>query len=278
MNSLSAFWSPTPSRRTNRLPLFAVTSPIADELKSQVLLAIEPTRRGLSATESQKLEIERKIRDLEAVCPIKEPARDSRMAGGWEVLYTTAPPPSNGQLGPFVGVAKQDIDLENKSYKNILQVGGNDNIWLSAVLQATWEEWNGELLEEKNAKGNKEWKSGVVEVDDDTNMELDDSRDNAGSAMNQSPLESVLSIFGGGKKKDDGKILDYGGTSWKVDFKTITISVFGIALLKNTFPDATARVWKMSYLDDDTRIVRAGRTGKSEDDVVFYMVRDSGSA
>lgn len=27
-------------------------------------------------------------------------------------------------------------------------------------------------------------------------------------------------------------------------------------------------------LDDDTRIVRAGRTGKAEDDVVFYMVRD----
>ena len=28
-------------------------------------------------------------------------------------------------------------------------------------------------------------------------------------------------------------------------------------------------------LDDDTRIVRAGRTGKAEDDVVFYMVRDA---
>ena len=28
-------------------------------------------------------------------------------------------------------------------------------------------------------------------------------------------------------------------------------------------------------LDDDTRIVRAGRTGNAEDDVVFYMVRDS---
>ena len=28
-------------------------------------------------------------------------------------------------------------------------------------------------------------------------------------------------------------------------------------------------------LDDDTRIVRAGRTGKAEDDVVFYMIRDA---
>jgi len=193
------------------------------------------------------------------------------MAGRWKVLYTTAPPPSNGQLGPFVGVAKQEIDLETNSYKNILEVG--DNSWLSAVLQATWAEWNGELLQEKNAKGNKEWKSGVVEVDDD------DVENNYAIANNgTSPFESLLSaIFGEEKKKKDerGSVVDYGATSWKVDFKSITINFFGIPLLKNTFPDDTARVWKMTYLDDDTRIVRAGRTGKAEDDVVFYMVRDS---
>jgi len=274
LDTASTFSRPTSSRQTatNRVPLFA-TSTTTDELKSQVLVAIEPTRRGLSADASKKLVVETKIRALEAKCPIKEPARDARMAGEWEVLYTTAPPPSNGQLGPFVGVAKQDIDLVNKTYKNILEVGRNNNIWLSAVLQATWEEWDGSLLEEKNAKGNKEWKSGVIELENDQNPESDDS--NGKALMKQSPLESFLSIFSGDKKKDDEKTLDQGATSWKVDFKTITIIFFGIPLLKNTFPDDTARVWKMSYLDDDTRIVRAGRTGKAEDDVVFYMVRDN---
>lgn len=220
-----------------------------DKFKSDVLVAIEPTQRGLSTNSKQRIDIETKIRALEDVCPIVEPARDARMAGRWKVLYTTAPPPSNGQLGPFVGVAKQEIDLENNSYKNILEVG--DNSWLSAVLQATWAEWNGELLEEKNAKGNEEWKSGVVEVEDDDNVENDYAIANNGSnvkSVKPSPFESLLSIFGGETKKKDERrsVVDYGATSWKVDFKSITISFFGIPLLKNTFPDDTARVWKMT--------------------------------
>ena len=32
-----------------------------------------------------------------------------------------------------------------------------------------------------------------------------------------------------------------------------------------------SRVWKMTYLDDDGRIVRAAKTGLDEDDRVFYI-------
>ena len=208
-------------------------SPI-DDLKSQILKSIEPTRRGLSTTKEQRSTIEAEIRALEAACPLDEPARDGRMAGGWEVLYTTAPPPSNGKLGPFVGVAKQAIDLVGGGYKNILQVGSADNVWLSAVLDASWEEWNGELLEEKG--GGETWRAAVVdanEVGSDTD------------APPSSPWDGLMNMLGG-EKSDGSKVIDYGATSWKVDFKTITISFFGIPLLKNTFPENTARVWKMT--------------------------------
>ncbi|OEU06444.1 hypothetical protein FRACYDRAFT_272739 [Fragilariopsis cylindrus CCMP1102] len=220
-------------------------------MKLRILKLIEPTKRGLATTSIQKINIEKEIRILEESCSLKlnEPARDIRMGGLWEVLYTTAPPPSNGQLGPFIGIANQKIDLENGTYSNILEIGGSKKPWLTAVLNASWEEWDGTLLEEKEGNGGeKKWKDAVVNVDDD-----DDSKDDV-TATNED-------------------VIDYGATSWKVDFKTITIRLFDIPLLKQQFKEGTSRVWRMSYLDNDTRIVRAGRTGKGEDDVVFYMIR-----
>eukprot|EP00563_Minutocellus_polymorphus_P021014 CAMPEP_0197734106 /NCGR_PEP_ID=MMETSP1434-20131217/44251_1 /TAXON_ID=265543 /ORGANISM="Minutocellus polymorphus, Strain CCMP3303" /LENGTH=320 /DNA_ID=CAMNT_0043321513 /DNA_START=28 /DNA_END=990 /DNA_ORIENTATION=- len=257
---------------TDRSSASSAASATNDDLKAQILTSIEPTKRGLSTTEEQRSTIEAQIRGLEAACPLEEPARDDRMAGGWEVLYTTAPPPSNGKLGPFVGVAKQAIDLVGGGYKNILQVGSADNVWLSAVLDASWEEWNGELLEEKG--GGEKWRAAVVDANEvSSGEEVNGGSDTDASP---SPWDGLMNMFGG-KRSDSNskKEIDHGATSWKVDFKTITISLFGIPLLKNTFPESTGRVWKMTYLDDDTRIVRAGRTGKAEDDVVFYMIRDA---
>ena len=225
----------------------AESTAIAD-LKAQILASIEPTKRGLSTTEQQRGKIEAQIRSLEAACPLDEPARDPRMAGGWEVLYTTAPPPSNGKLGPFVGVAKQAIDLQGGGYKNILQVGSEDNVWLSAVLDASWEEWNGELLEEKSKDGGEKWRAAVVDAAEVSSGEetTDSSDGNNANGANPSPWDGLMSMFGGQSGDKTKKTADFGATSWKVDFKTITISLFGIPLLKNTFPENTARVWKMT--------------------------------
>ena len=236
-----------PPRAITRL--FASTAPAASVLKAKIDInsKIESTQRGLSTTAEERAAIEKSIRSLETQCPLSEPARDPRMGGGWEVLYTNAPPPSNGKLGPFVGVAKQSIDLEEGRYSNILEVGG-DSKWLTAVLNASWKEWDGVLLEDKG--GGQKWRDAVVTVDDDDSGE----QESTASKGTESP--------------------DYGATSWKVDFKTITISLFGFPLVEQQFDEGTSRVWRMSYLDDDTRVVRAGRTGKGEDDVVFYMVRN----
>lgn len=216
-----------------------------DDLKSQILESIEPTKRGLSASAEQKSTMEAQIRALEAACPLTAPARDPRMGGGWEVLYTTAPPPSNGQLGPFVGVAKQEIDLDGGGYKNILQVGENN--WLTAVLDASWVEWDGTLLVDKG--GGEKWREAVVELDGDGGggEGENDESSNLEAKEASSPFHGLMKMLGGQNKEKGGtETPDYGATSWKVDFQTITISLFGIPLFTQTFPDDTARVWKMT--------------------------------
>src|SRR5210317_1119632 len=97
------------------------------QAKQQIEQVISNTDKGRSSsvTPSQRSQILAKLSSLEAICPLDEPARDIRMDGAWIVMYTDAPPPSNGQLGPFKGVAKQVIDLKEGTYKNELFVGGN---------------------------------------------------------------------------------------------------------------------------------------------------------
>lgn len=186
------------------------------------------TDKGRSASSSERAQIHSFLSDLESLCPLPEPARDPRMDGPWVVLYTDAPPPSNGRLGFLNGIAKQVIDLEGGRYRNELYVGGDgpdgDNgAWLTAVLDARWDEWDG--------------------------VYLDDSASSS----------------------DDG--VDHGATTWKVDFESLTLSLLGNKLFEQKFKAGTSRTWKMTYLDDDTRIVRAGKTGRGEDDWIFYMRR-----
>ena len=168
------------------------------------------------------------------------------MEGPWIVLYTDAPPPSNGQLGPFKGVAKQVIDLQKGTYKNELYVGGSgidedENAWLGAVLEATWKEWDG------------------VYLDNDK----DDASVTTASAATTSSSDS----------SNNNNNIDHGATTWRVDFVSLTLSIFQLPIFTQKFKEGTARTWKMTYLDGDTRIVRAGKTGRGEDDWIFYMRR-----
>jgi hypothetical protein len=187
------------------------------------------TDRGRSASKSQRDEIHGSISKLESMCQLSEPARDERMNGPWVVLYTDAPPPSNGQLLIWKGIAKQVIDLQCGRYTNELYVGGkgpdeDQDAWLKAVLDARWEEWDG--------------------------IYMDNSGDTAPGG-------------------------DYGASTWKVTFETLKISLFNIPMFTQQFKEGTARTWKMTYLDDNTRIVRAGKTGREDDDLLFYMRRGS---
>lgn len=229
------------------------------DLKDQIAEDIRPTERGLSGDNVEK--IDDLIKTLENQCPLTEPARSPLMGGKWIVDYSTAPPPSNGKLGPFVGIARQIIDLEDGTYVNYLSVPGDiSKEWLSAKLEATFEEWDGVFLEGGN---------------EDSVQEEPEPEEIEQPKKNENFFESFISMMSRGTNSNSKSAIttDYGASSWKVDFQSLTIKVLGITLVQQTFEN-TSRVWKMSYLDDDTRIVRAGRTGKDEDNMVFFMSRD----
>lgn len=74
---------------------------------------------------------------------------------------------------------------------------------------------------------------------------------------------------------------------WRVEFDDVTVSFFGNKLFSKTFADVE-RVWDVTFLDRDTRVVRAARTlqglrkeqargrvanAGEEDDCVFVMTR-----
>jgi hypothetical protein len=156
--------------------------------------------------------------------------------------YTNCPPPSNGQLGPFQGTAGQVIhdDSDERSYQNLLKVPPND--WLTATLDGIWDEWDGKLL-----LGSPSFSSDVMI------SETEEGHDIVNTRLN--------------------KERDWGANHWKVTFQRLRIGLFGITIFEKTFPFGTARVWRTTYLDDEIRIVRAGKTGRIADEVAFYTKR-----
>jgi len=222
-----------------------------NDIKLQIEDETKSTKRGRKASPDQRTKIDSLVQSLETLCPYEEPARMPEMEGKWIVDYTTAPPPSNGKLGPFDGIARQIIDLDKRTYTNYLSVPGEiEKEFLGAKLEATFEEWDGELLKDDRI-------SDSIEGNDNEDKVLQ----NAGEK--QSTQQNI------------DLTPDYGANCWKVDFKTLTIKLFGFKVLEKSFDEGTSRVWKMSYLDQDgTRVVRAGRTGKDEDAMLFYMTKE----
>jgi hypothetical protein len=166
------------------------------------------------------------------------------------VQYTTAPPPSNGKLGPFVGVARQMIDLDKKTYTNYLSVPGDINKeWISARLEATFEEWDGEFLSSNSSSNSSE--SGG---DDGHNAKRVGDIINTADTITVRELQSnwmdsLAAIMFRRGSDNSKKPIDYGADSWKVDFKTLTIKIFGFPLIQKKFKTGTSRIWQMSYLD-----------------------------
>mmetsp|Transcript_26596 Transcript_26596/g.30933 ORF Transcript_26596/g.30933 Transcript_26596/m.30933 type:complete len:304 (+) Transcript_26596:68-979(+) len=258
--------------------LFSTTANLSEtnvnqNLKNKIKNEISTTKRGLNASDAQQRDIEPLIQELEAQCPFSEPARSSLMGGKWIVDYTNAPPPSNGKLGPFVGVARQMIDLDEGTYVNYLSVPGDDlsKEWLSAKLEATFTEWDGTILKDDRIEDN----TYGDESGDDKDESVEENELVATPKENDM-FKSFMSMLSGNTSstnKNTNDKPDYGAENWKVSFESIKIELFGIPIVTKKFEN-TFRIWKMSYLDEETRIVRAGRTGKDIDNMVFYMSRD----
>jgi hypothetical protein len=219
------------------LSLSASSSSVAtDEIMTVEDLAIR-IETCIQAGENPIPWIDRLERSTSATTVADQPNRAPGFLGTWHVWYTDCPPPSNGKLGPFQGTAGQKIEgPDTRAYKNLLSVPPND--WLTAVLDGVWEDWDGTLLpsstDDAAAQGESEATNGET------------------SAENS----------------------DWGANHWKVTFINLRISIFGFPILTKKFPPGTARVWRTTYLDDDIRVVRAGPTGRVQDEVVFYTKRN----
>ena len=85
--------------------------------------------------------------------------------------------------------------------------------------------------------------------------------------------------------------VDASGATWKVTFETVKLRAFQrFDVFEKTFPgDATTRIWRTTYVDDNLRIVRAARTMEAvdaarargraaragdDDDCLFVMIRE----
>jgi hypothetical protein len=147
-------------------------------------------------------------------------------------------------LGIFQGRASQCIG-NNGSYQNNLQVSPND--WLTATLDGVWQDWDGELLLSPSRPSSSEDSTRTISDHDN-------------------PQDSKMTM-------DTSTVVDWGARHWKVTFVQLQIQLLGQTVFRQQFDSSTSRVWRTTYLLDDTRIVRAGKTGRREDEVVFYTKR-----
>lgn len=244
MSSSSSSTATTSSSSSSTDVSLAVIQAIDDYLAQDSKIWSQPTPEQQTHLEQLFQQLEEKSSPMDDSMPtptvttkriVREPNRSKQFFGEWYVWYTNCPPPSNGKLGPFQGWASQMVyDSGTHSYENRLCVPPQD--WLTATLVGIWEEWDGQFLDDKLP-------SALREPED--------------------------SIVGGG-----GPVApDWGANHWKVTFQTLQIRLWKNLVWKTIFPSNTARIWRTTYLDDQIRIVRAGKTGRIQDEVVFYTKR-----
>lgn len=87
--------------------------PIADA--SQLLSAIQPLQRGVSATDTDQQQVEKLIQKLEKVNPNKNSLASPLINGKWKLLYTTSQSilgskrpailRANGPIYQYIGLA-----------------------------------------------------------------------------------------------------------------------------------------------------------------------------
>ena len=60
----------------------------------------------------------------------------------------------------------------------------------------------------------------------------------------------------------------------RITFEKISNTIFGFKLPERMFPKGEqVRIWKITYLDDDLRIMRAGRPDNVESEYFLFILR-----
>jgi len=64
-------------------------------------------------------------------------------------------------------------------------------------------------------------------------------------------------------------------SSWKVVFDRISLFVLGVRVVSKPFPPSQNGVWRMTYLDENMRILRASGSSSPETENVYVLARSS---
>ncbi len=94
--------------------------------KAELLAAITPLNRGITATASDRLAVDAATVRLEERNPTPEPLTDDRLEGDWRLLYTTSRELLNINRLPFasLGPIYQCLRLQENRIYNIAEVLG----------------------------------------------------------------------------------------------------------------------------------------------------------
>lgn len=113
------------------------SSPL-ENAKDELEVFCVQMNKGIDISDKEKEEVDERVKNVEKYYQSSSTNKtmEDLANGCWRVIYSTAPPPSNGQLfGPIVGTAFQSIDAKEKTYENVLALGN----WLTLRLKATYE-------------------------------------------------------------------------------------------------------------------------------------------
>eukprot|EP00752_Nemacystus_decipiens_P007220 g6463.t1 len=93
---------------------------------SPAALDLQEKLRQLCADKSEpdrEARIQQLAKELNELNPTKDPAFSPLLAGKWRMLFSDAPGPSSGRLGPFVGDVFQEVRPDEKKIENLLELG-----------------------------------------------------------------------------------------------------------------------------------------------------------
>lgn len=61
--------------------------------------------------------------------------------------------------------------------------------------------------------------------------------------------------------------------SWQITFDKLDLSIFGVRIISKKFPANIVRIWEITYLDRDLRILRARQPDKSREESQIFVLR-----
>lgn len=137
----TALLAPQRCHTSTRIPLGAapVATPAAETLQTDVNRLLAPFGApALNVPADVAAAVDAKCLELEQ-STTKPPLE--ALEGAWRVVYSNAPSPSNGALGPLKGDGLQIVDVEKRRYINELRLfGGNARVALEATFTGDAEE------------------------------------------------------------------------------------------------------------------------------------------